>query len=130
MKNYKLLADSDLCTFLNQGDKKAYTEIYIRYFQKIFIHTLDRLKNEEEAKDMVQTIFTYLWINHSLINPSNLKAYLYAAARNAVINYINRQKHGTDYLDTLHPYLREGECVTDHLVRENMLSDMIDAAYR
>lgn len=127
MKNYKTLADSDLCTLLNQGDKKAYTEIYIRYFQKLFLHALDRLKSEEDAKDLVQTIFTYIWINHSAVSPANLKAYLYAATKNAIINFINRQKKGTAYLDTLHPYLSEGECITDHLVRENMLSAIIEA---
>jgi RNA polymerase sigma-70 factor (family 1) len=127
MKNYKTLADSELCTFLNQADKKAYTEIYIRYFPKLFLHALDRLKSEDDAKDLVQTIFTYIWINHSAVTPTNLKAYLYASTKNAVINFINRQKKGTAYLDTLHPYLQEGECITDHLVRENMLSDIIEA---
>lgn len=127
MKNYKTLTDSELCSLLNEGDKKAYTEIYIRYFQLMYVHALDRVKSKDDAKDLIQNLFEYLWQHCLTIKPSNLKAYLYTSTKHAVINFISRQKKGAACLDTLHPYLKEGECLTDHKVRESMLSDIINS---
>lgn len=127
MKNYKTLTDSDLCSLLNEGDKKAYTEIYIRYFQLMYIHALDRVRSKDDAKDLIQTLFGYIWQYHLTTKPTNLQAYLYTSTKHAVLNFISRQKMGAAYLDSLHPYLKAGECLTDHKVRESMLSDIINA---
>ena len=61
MPNYKSLPDNELIQLLKESDHSAYNEIYHRYFQLIFTHAYKKLRDEEQAKDIVQDVFATLW---------------------------------------------------------------------
>ena len=51
------------------------------------------LKDEQEAEDIVQETFLYIWEKRAQIKiHRNLKHYVLRAVKNRCINYINRQK--------------------------------------
>lgn len=128
MVSYSTLDDSGLIQLLRQQDKSAYTQIYKRYWAILYRHALRLVKDEAEATDIVQEIFTVLWAKSANINfTTSLSSYLYASVRHRVIDLINRNKIKETYLLSLQDYLKNGECITDELIREKELSAKIDA---
>ncbi len=127
MSDYSKFSDNTLTTLLKAGDHAAFTAIYNRFFGVLYLHALKRLRDEGEAKDIVQELFASLWNKReAVLAKTNLSNYLYTAIRNGVFNYIAHQKVASKYMQTLPSYLEEGECLTDHLARERQLAAIIE----
>lgn len=125
--NYGALSDEDLYLLLKKGDTIAYTVIFNKYFDVLYIHALSKIKEEDEAKDLVQEIFVNLWNNKEKLNvTSNLKSYLYVSIRNKILDYIAHLQVANKYTDSLQSFINEGHCFTDHLVRERQLTKIIE----
>nr|WP_199079735.1 RNA polymerase sigma-70 factor [Pedobacter sp. ASV19] len=127
MLDYDSLPDDRLTKLLSQGDPLAYTMVYNRYFEILYVHTRHKLTEPDDAKDIIQEVFTQLWNKrYSLETITNLKAYLYASVRNGVLNAIAHKKYEQKYIDSLPAFLNNAYSVTDHLVREKQLISLID----
>ncbi|WP_207421799.1 RNA polymerase sigma factor [Desertivirga brevis] len=61
MQLYGQFTDLELAGLLSEGDKEAFREIYIRYWNKLYVIARNRLKNSAEAEEVVQDIFCNLW---------------------------------------------------------------------
>lgn len=57
------------------------------------------MRNEEDAKDIVQDVFEKLWINRKKIDLERVKSWLYKCTHNAMINFLNK-KSRTRYMDS------------------------------
>ena len=78
--------DVDLVTRLTQNDEAAFSELYIRYKDKLFYFCSYLLKSNEEANDIVQDIFIRIWESRSFINPLlSFSSFLYTMARNIFV---------------------------------------------
>ncbi|MEO6524423.1 MAG: RNA polymerase sigma-70 factor [Mucilaginibacter sp.] len=117
MPLYSTLTDNELIVLLNEGDQLAYTEIYNRYWAVLYSHSRRMLRDDDEAMDIVQDVFTMLWKKASELNfTTSVQAYLYSSVRNQTLNYINRSKLKNNYLESLADFLEQGENVTDDQV--------------
>jgi len=128
MANYKTLSDNQLLSLLKESDHSAYNEIYHRYFYLIYTHAYKKLRDEEQAKDIVQDIFATLWFRreHDL-STSNLAGYLFTSVRNKIFDLFAHQQVELRYVDSIKDYLKRQTSVpTDHLVRENDLKVYIE----
>jgi|JI6StandDraft_1071083.scaffolds.fasta_scaffold05240_4 RNA polymerase sigma-70 factor (family 1) len=102
MSIYNSLKDSDLLGLLRSGNEKAFAEIYERYWGLMFHHVLKMTGDKDETKDLVQELFTNLWLNAEQIeSETNIAAYLYVSARNKVLNLIRHDKVKNNYLSSL-----------------------------
>ncbi|MCR8562011.1 RNA polymerase sigma-70 factor [Mucilaginibacter sp. BJC16-A38] len=128
MIDYKTLSDSTLLQLLKESDHAAYTEIYHRYFYLLYVHAYKKLRNEEQAKDIIQDLFATLWFKReSGLPDSNLAGYLYTAVRNKIFDLFAHQQVESKYIDSLKDYLsNHSSAPTDHLVRENQLKAYIE----
>lgn len=125
MTKYNSLTDHDLWDLLRSGDRLAYAELYERYFSVLYLHARNRLKNTQEAEDVIQEIFIDLWANAEKINiKSNLTHYLIACTRNKVLNLISRNNFQEKYKISL-AVNEKFEAETDYLVREKLMADLI-----
>lgn len=62
MKKYASYGDTELIRYLKEkGDKAAYEELYNRYWKKLLVQALIKLKSEVEAEEVVQDVFMDLW---------------------------------------------------------------------
>lgn len=61
MQDYHELTDFDLVKLLNKSDEFAFREIYIRYWDRLYIIARKRLRDAIEAEEVVQDIFCNLW---------------------------------------------------------------------
>src|ERR1700712_1843091 len=115
MIDYSAHTDAKLADLLRAGDHRAYTEIYDRYNGLLYVFAYKRLRDREEAKDIIHELFLAIWTNHeSLELNQSLAAYLYSSVRNRIINIVVHQKIAKRYIDSFQYYIENN---TDHLVR-------------
>lgn len=128
MDSYKNLPDTELLTLFQNGDRKAYEQIYYRYWAILFQHCRKMLRNDEESKDLVQDLFSLFWLEgKELILKTSLSAYLYTVLRYKVFNLIDKNKVRVDYLSSLQSFIESNEsATTDHLIREKQMKELIE----
>lgn len=127
MVDYSKFCDSDLLSLLELGDVYAFTEIYNRYKRILHQHALKMLNSREEARDVLQETFANLWDNREkLIIKTNLSGYLYHGIRNRVLNMIAHKQVESKYFSSLQVFIDKGEFITDHLIREKQLAEIIE----
>lgn len=126
MTRYNTLSDSELTDLLEADDRLAFAEIYDRYFSLLYLHAFNRVRDKEEAKDVVQELFAFLWANRQSIEfKTNLSNYLYTATRNRILNVIGRKQVHERYRLKL-PAEIAAPALTDHLARERQLTEIIN----
>ncbi|RQO74945.1 RNA polymerase subunit sigma-70 [Pedobacter sp. KBW06] len=127
MTDYSSYTDTDLASLLKEGDHQAYTFIYDRYKFLLYAHAYKKLADREEARDVVQEVFVTLWNKRERIDAqSNLAGYLYTALRNAILNLFARKEVRTRYTDAMAAHYRDDYAPTDHGIRSQQLSELID----
>ena len=87
-----LTNDTLLLQQVEEGSKKAFNVLFEKYWESAFSDAYKRLKKYDAAKDIVQEIFTHIWINRETLHIENLPAYLNVAIRNRVIKFVAKQK--------------------------------------
>lgn len=121
------ISDADLLTHLGKDDHAAFAAIYHRYKGILFMHAFKVLKDEEEANDLVQELFTTLWLRRDEISIiSNLSGYLYQSIRNKCLDQIAHKAVKDRYVESLATFLENGVCITDEQMREKELSELIE----
>lgn len=94
--------DSGLLQQLAEGDRQAFTILYRRYWEGLFVTAAKALRSKEEAADVVQEVFLSLWKRRNEINvEGSLAAYLHTGVRYKCIHYIEKNIHRRDYLVVL-----------------------------
>lgn len=78
---------------LKNGDSKAFERIFNFWYEPLVHFADEYISDIESARNIIQNIFLKLWEKHELVDPdSNLKSYLYIAARNACLSHIRHLK--------------------------------------
>lgn len=121
------ISDDELLDAFKSGEEKAFRQIYDRYWQLLFRHARNMLRNNEEAKDVVQEVFATLWTKKGDIN-SPLAAFLYSATRNRILNQIKHFRIEARYLEQRKTILENLEtALPDELVIEREFEKMIES---
>lgn len=85
-----------------EDKKKIFTVLYEAHWKKLFLHAYQMMDDEDEAKDIVQEVFSNLWESlDQLTIQHSYNAYLYRSIRNVVINKLARNKLGEKYAQYL-----------------------------
>jgi RNA polymerase sigma-70 factor (family 1) len=91
MKNFKAYSDEGLLKLLRQQELGAFEEIYLRYWKKLYSAAYKRVQSREISEELVQDIFTSLWINRHVLKVEILSAYLHSAIKYKVINHLEKE---------------------------------------
>ncbi|TCC99303.1 RNA polymerase sigma-70 factor [Pedobacter hiemivivus] len=127
MSGYHLHTDEELFVLIKEGNHRAYTQVFDRFYSLLYLHALKILLDEDEAKDLVQELFEMIWLKRdSLTVNGSVSAYLYASTRNMVLNQIAHKKVKTKYLDSLGEFIGQEDYLTDFYVREKELKRIIE----
>jgi RNA polymerase sigma factor (sigma-70 family) len=87
--------DSQLVTLLTQGDEAAFSEIYERYWLKLYNESHKRLNDGEFCADIIQDVFADLWLTREDKKIENLGAYLFTATRYRIFSLYKKRKNLT-----------------------------------
>lgn len=121
------LADHELIALLQRGDPTAFTVIFNRYYSLLYVHAYKKIKDVEQAKDIVQDLFTTLWIRRETLSiTNNLSVYLYTAVRNRILDVIARHQVKEKYIHSLQDFMQREQSQADHLVRSLDLIALIE----
>jgi RNA polymerase sigma-70 factor (family 1) len=123
----EVLSDYELLGLFKEGQKSAYEEIYHRYWAVLFSHARRMLQSEEDAKDLVQDVFSVFWLDGPTLElRTTLSAYLYTIMRYKVFNLIDRKKVRSNYLSSLEDFIRRNEYSSEYRIREKQMEELIE----
>jgi RNA polymerase sigma-70 factor (family 1) len=121
--------DPEIVTAIRRGDEGAFEKTFRKYYERLCHYANSLLKEEDEAEEIVQTVFLTIWEKREDLEITlSLKSYLYRAVHN---HCLNRFKHATvreahrEY--TQHFIPQSYESVTE-VIHANELQDRIEAA--
>lgn len=127
MADYKNLPDTALVELLKEGNQAAFIEIFERYHILLFSFTCRRLNDKEASKDLVHDAFATIWEKCYSINVhGELVAYLFTVVKNRILDHYKHSKITQKYIDDFQRHLDHTQDTTDHLVRHNELSALIN----
>jgi RNA polymerase sigma factor (sigma-70 family) len=72
--------------------EKEYNECVNMYADNVYRFILKNLKNEEDAKDVVQSSFEKMWVNRETVENTKCKSFLFTVAYNTMIDHIRKNK--------------------------------------
>jgi RNA polymerase sigma-70 factor (family 1) len=127
MTAYRNYSDQELTVLLKKGDQDAYTEIYNRYNNLLYRHAYKKTGDASAAQDVLQDVFLSLWNRKAEVDEAaNLAGYLYTAIRNKILNLFAQKKVRDRYEDSVLQFTQIGVSLTDHLIREKQLAELIE----
>lgn len=106
-----LISDEELVKNLAMGEDWAFSEIYRRYWKKMFRHAFSKTGSDDAAKEIVQDIFLDLWQRKANTHIQELERYLFKAVKFQVLDFYDRQIVGQRHREAL--WVKFGEEVTD-----------------
>jgi len=125
--DFNQVSDEQLLMLFKGGDRNAYEQIYNRYWAVMYVYARKVMKDEDDAQDIVQEVFTYLWHKGQELNiKSSLSVYLYTSVRYRIFDLIDHKKVRTDYKAYLQQFIEEGAYITDDQLREKELVAVIE----
>src|SRR6202000_1639091 len=96
MSAIQILEDKELTDLLKDGNEPAFTEIYNRYWDKLYFIAYKLLKDTNAAEEIVQEVFLMIWKKRDSLNIKSLTQYLAAMTRYAVYRYLAKDKQNRE----------------------------------
>ena len=88
--NLAALSDTELIDKVKSNHAPAFEEIFKRYWEPLFLFALKKLKDEDDAKDVVQDVFINFWIrSSSLVITETMEKYLFSCVRYELLHKIS-----------------------------------------
>lgn len=126
MSIYSNHSDFQLIVLLRSGDEIAFKEIYLRYNSLILAYAYKKLRDLDEAKDVIQEVFTYLWANRTDFKlETTLAGYLYKAVLHKILNLFRHKTFCSKYVDEINALIIKNDESSDYLVREKEIAATI-----
>lgn len=121
-------SDTHLLLLSQQDNGLAFRQLYDRHWKRLYLFSLKLLKDETEAKDVVQEVFFTLWSKRKELEINNIKAYLFATTKYKCLESLRRKRLDTTFLDKAHFFLGENNVEKEIHFKEtqNILAKRID----
>lgn len=112
---------------LKQGDVKAFDELYIKYSQRLYSFSAKYLKSTEEAEEVVQEVFLYIWDKKDGLKPDNsFNAYIFTIAYNIIKKYFIKKSRDNAFKDDLLYALLKQENNLDQIIDYKSLLEKVE----
>lgn len=92
MKDYSKYQADELVPLIATGNSDAFTELYERYWGKLFGIAYNRLKDMGKAEDVVHEVFASLWKNRKGLKIGAIENYLAVATKYAVFHQFKKDQ--------------------------------------
>lgn len=91
MEEMAYKSDQQMLSALKLGSESAFQAIVQMHTKDLLKHAFSRLKNEQDAEDMVQDIFTHIWEKRKSIEiKTSLAGYLFTILKHRILRHILR----------------------------------------
>jgi RNA polymerase sigma-70 factor (family 1) len=76
-----------------EGKREAFTQLYLRYRQRVYAYCLRMLGSSEEAEDLFQEVFIRVWQRaYQFTEERSLSGWIFTIAHNLCLNRIRDRK--------------------------------------
>jgi len=106
---------------IEQGSQHAFNLLYEKHWGNAYSEAYKRLKDSDQAKDIVQEVFTHIWLKRESLHINNLPAYLNIAIRNKVFKLVEKQKIIHPFFDILEDMPATYQRADDNLLWKEFL---------
>ena len=118
---YSVYTDDALMEQIRTGDERAFSELYERYFSKLFNYAYQKRGDRFKAQEIVQELFVDLWLRRSELRVASVPNYLFGAAKNLIISAIRRELSQEKHLSDWQIQSSAAESSTEHQILYNDL---------
>lgn len=106
--NLTTLSDIGLVDKVRNNNNSAFEEIFKRYWNPLYVFAFKKLKDEDDAKDVVQNVFINFWRRSATLEITDtLEKYLFSAVRYELLHKISQsikqQEKITHYYNVVMP---------------------------
>jgi RNA polymerase sigma-70 factor (family 1) len=85
-------SEEELLALLQRGDEAAFTEIYRRYWDRLYVVASHTLGSHQEAEEAVHDVFLKIWKRReTIVIRQTLRQYLAVAIKHEVIDRLRKQ---------------------------------------
>ncbi len=91
LTNYSKYEAEELLHLISKNDEAAFSELYDRFWKKMFAVAYNRLKEVQDAEDIVHDVFVRLWANRQKLEIGELENYLATAVKYGVLSKIKKR---------------------------------------
>lgn len=113
---------------LKKGDAKAFDDLFNKYSSRLYKFSLKYLKSEEEAEEVVQEVFLYIWDKRGGLDPEkSFNAYIFTIAYNIVRKYFIKKSRDNAFKDELIYSLLEQENNLEKIIDYKFLLQKVEA---
>lgn len=96
-----LVDDNLLLQQISEGNEGAFDLLYEKYWATAYSAAYKRLKDQDQAKDIIQEIFIHIWVKKETLVINNFPAYLNISVRNRVFKALAKQSHDHPFFEVL-----------------------------
>ena len=90
--------ESKLVKELKNGNILAFNSLFEEYSNRLYYFALNYMKNEAEAEELVQEVFTRIWETRSNLKEElSFNSYLFTIAFNIIKKHFRRKSQTTEY---------------------------------
>jgi RNA polymerase sigma-70 factor (ECF subfamily) len=118
--------DSELYREVTRSNRRAFRELFERYWDKLFVYCFNILQKHEICEDIIQEIFIELWERRQERELHNVQGYLFRAVKLKTLNVIRNTAISAKHLGLLKK--DEYRNTTEESVLHNELRLKIDQA--
>lgn len=97
MNTYHSLDEKELLILLKDGDKKAFAELYDRYWERMVVTAYVKLECRQDAEEIVQELFVELWRRRASLEINNsFYTYLAGAVKYKIYTFLAKKQKESD----------------------------------
>ena len=91
--NVKGIDDNNLITLLQQGDRNAYKQLFIKYYSPLCEYASQYI-SDDDSEELVQELMLFLWeTRENLVIETSLKSYLFISTKHRCLNAIRKNQY-------------------------------------
>ena len=112
---------------LQKGDVKAFDDLFNKYSSRLFSFSLKYLKSNEEAEEVVQEVFLYIWDKRDGLKPDqSFNSYIFTIAYNIIKKYFIKKSRDNAFKDDLIYSLLQQENKLDQIIDYKFLLEKVE----
>lgn len=111
--------DRAIAERIQQGDEDAVAELFQLYFAELAHYVFRYLRSHDDAKDVVQDVFFWLWVHREEWTTEQIAGFLYRLARNRALKVIRHDRVVENY---------EASVIAENPIAENEGAAEVDAS--
>jgi RNA polymerase sigma-70 factor (family 1) len=131
MQDLTKFSDENLFKACVDGDESSFEELYNRYWYKLYAEAFKRLRKAEVAEEIVQDLFTSIWLNRQkIVIHSSVGGYLYTSIRYLVLSYLQKELIRNNYKSYVRGSFKDFDNSTEMIISFNELQEQIESHVR